>query len=331
MTRLIKNWSAEAGVIEPVQFADWAAPIVPVLKQDRSVQICGDYKVTVNRAAKTDSFPLPRIDDLFASLTGEQTFSKLNLANAYQQFELDEESKKLVVINTQRGLFRYNRLPLGVSAAPAIFQRTIESVLRGIPGTCVYLDDILITGKTEQEHLLNLDTVLTTLEEAGLRLKRKKCAFMLPAVEYLGHRISEKGLQPTDEKIRAITEAPVPQDTTQLRAFLGLINYYGKFLKNLSSLLAPLYRLLEKKTHWAWGKDQQCAFDSAKSQLTSSCLLCHFDPDKEVILSCDASPYELEPSFHMLQQRVNDPLHSPPDLSLPRRKSTPIWTRKALQ
>ena len=133
--------------------------------------------------------------------------------------------------------------------------------------------------------------VLTKLEEAGLRLKRKKCSFMLPAVEYLGHRISEKGLQPTDEKIRAITEAPVPQDATQLRAFLGLINYYGKFLKNLSNLLAPLYRLLEKKTHWTWGEEQQHAFDSAKSQLTSSCLLCHFDPEKEVILSCDASPY----------------------------------------
>ena len=274
-----------------MQFSDWAAPIVPVLKQDGSVRICGDYKVTVNQAAKTDSFPLPRIDDLFASLAGGQAFSKLDLAHAYQQLELDEESKRLVVINTQKGLFRYNRLPFGVSAAPAIFQRTIEGVLRGIPHVCVYLDDILITGDTEAEHLENLNAVLTRLEEAGMRLKPRKCSFMLPAVEYLGHNISAEGLRPTNEKIRAIVEAPVPQDVTQLRAFLGLLNYYGKFLKNLSSLLAPLHKLLEKKSCWTWRKEQQDAFEEAKTQLTSSCLLVHFDPHKEVILSCDASPY----------------------------------------
>ena len=165
----------KTGVIEPVQHADWAAPIVPVLKKDGSVRICGDYKLTVNQAAKTDSFPLPRIDDLFASPAGGQAFSKLDLAHAYLQLELNGESKKLVTINTQKGLFQYNRLPFGVSAAPSIFQRTIEGVLQGIPNVCVYLDDILITGKTNSEHLMNLHAVLTRLEEAGMRLKRKKC------------------------------------------------------------------------------------------------------------------------------------------------------------
>ena len=108
------------------------------MKQDGSVRICGDYKI-VNQAAKTDSFPLPRIDDLFASLAGGQAFSKLDLAHAYLQLELDDESKKLVTINTQKGLFQYNRLPFGVSAAPSIFQRTIEGVLQGIPNGCMYL------------------------------------------------------------------------------------------------------------------------------------------------------------------------------------------------
>ena len=134
------------------------------------------------------------------------------------------------MINTQKGLFRYNRLPFGVSAAPGIFQRTIEGVLRGIPHVCVYLDDILITGKTESDHLKNLEAVLARLEEADMRLKQKKCGFMLPNVEYLGHNISATGLQPTKEKTRAIAEAPAPQDVTQLRAFLGLVNYSGKFL-----------------------------------------------------------------------------------------------------
>ena len=277
----------KTGVIEPVQHADWAAPIVPVLKQDGSVRICRDYKLTVNQAAKTDSFPLPRIDDLFASLAGGQAFSKLDLAHAYLQLEMNGESKKLVTINTQKGLFQYNRLPFGVSAAPSIFQRTIEGVLQGIPNVCVYLDDILITGKTNSEHLMNLHAVLTRLEEAGMRLKRNKCSFLLPKVEYLGHAISADGLQPTNGKIRAITQAPVPRDVKQLRSFLGLINYYGKFIENLSSLLSPLYKL----RHWSWGEKQQLAFDKAKSQLTSSTVLMHFDPEKEIILSCDASPY----------------------------------------
>ena len=281
----------QAGVIEPVQFSTWAAPIVPVLKQDGSLRICGDYKVTVNRAAKTDCFPLPRIDDLFASLAGGKAFSKLDLAHAYQQLQLDEESKKLVVINTHKGLFRYNRLPFGVSAAPAIFQRTIEGVLQGIPNVCVYLDDILVTGRTDEEHLRNLDKVLTRLEEAGMRLKRSKCAFLLPAVEYLGHHISAEGLRPTQGKIRAIKDAPAPQDVTQLRAFLGLVNYYGKFVGQLSSILAPLHKLLEAKTKWVWEGPQQTAFETAKERLTSAGVLAHFDHEQRIILSCDASPY----------------------------------------
>ena len=159
---------AADGVIQPVKFSHWAAPIVPVLKRDGSVRICGDYKVTVNWATKVDTYRLPRINDLFASLAGGQSFSKLDLAHAYQQVPLDEESKKLVVINTHKGLFAYNRLPFGVSAAPAIFQHTIESILQGIENVCVYLDDILVTGPTTADHLRTLEAVLTRLEEAGL-------------------------------------------------------------------------------------------------------------------------------------------------------------------
>ena len=209
------------GVISPVRFSEWAAPIVPVTKRDGSVRICGDYKVTVNQATLPHSYPLPCIDDLFAALSGGRVFSKLDLAHAYQQISLDDESKKLVVINTQKGLFQYNRSPFGVSAAPAIFQRTIEGILREV---CVYLDNILVTGTTKEEHLQRLDTVLQRLEEVGLRLKQGKCSFLLESVEYLGHSISASGLRPTKSKVRAITEAPTPQNETELRAFLGLVN-----------------------------------------------------------------------------------------------------------
>ena len=114
---------------------------------------------------------------------------------------------------------------------------------------------------------------------------------MLPSVEYLGHTISADGLRPSQKKVRAIMQAPKPHNVSQLRAFLGLVNYYGKFLSQLSSTLAPLYRLLEKQNKWNWGPAQDRAFQAAKSQLTSSCLLVHYDPQKEIVLSCDASPY----------------------------------------
>ena len=125
----------------------------------------------------------------------------------------------------------------------------------------------------------------------GLRLKREKCTFLLPSVEYLGHKISAQGIQPTAEKVKAVQNAPAPQDISQLKSFLGLVNYYGKFLPDLSNVLAPLYRLLQKETQWSWGDDQWRAFHEVKQLLTSECLLVHFDPNRELILACDASPY----------------------------------------
>ena len=172
------------GIIEPVQFSEWAAPIVPVLKQNGDIRICGDYKLTVNAVAKLDTYPLPRIEDLFTSLSGGKYFSKLDLAQAYLQLPLDEASRKYVTINTQKGLYQYTRIPFEVASAPSIFQRTIDNLLQCIEKVCVYLDDILITGATEAEHLRNLQEVLSRLEQAGMHLKKDKCVFLHPQVEY---------------------------------------------------------------------------------------------------------------------------------------------------
>ena len=220
-----------------------------------------------------------------------KTFSKLNLAHAYLQVELDQSAKKYVTNNTHKGLYTYSNLSFGVASAPAIFQRMIENILQGLSHVCVYIDDILVTGTSEEEHLKNLDEVFQRLENAGLYLKKDKCNFMLPEVQYLGHKISAKGLEPTNEKIKAIKEAPQPENVTQLRSFLGAINYYCKFLPNLASSFSLIYKLLQHHHKLAWGPEQVTAFESAKQQLVSPPLLIHYDPEKPLVLSCDASPY----------------------------------------
>ena len=136
-----------------------------------------------------------------------------------------------------------------------------------------------------------MSAVLQKLAAAGMKLKPDKCFFMLQEVEYLGHKISANGLEPTQEKVRAIAEAPPPRNVTQLKSFLGMLNYYGKFLPNLSTCLAPLYSLLQKRSHWSWGTKQHKAFEEAKALLILSHMLTHYDPTKPLILACDASPY----------------------------------------
>jgi hypothetical protein len=212
------------GIISPVQFSKWAAPIVPVMKRDQSVRICGDFRITANVACQVDSYPLPRIEELLANLAGGKCFSKLDMSQAYLQLPLDDESAELVTVNTHKGLFRYNRLPFGVASAPSIFQRYMESLLQGIDGVSVYIDDILVTGSTVDEHICTLDKVLERIVSAGLTLNKSKCYFLRPRIEYLGHIIDEEGLRPTEEKVKAIKEAPKPKNVAELRSFLGIIN-----------------------------------------------------------------------------------------------------------
>ena len=183
-------------------------------------------------------------------LTGGKIFTKLDLTAAYQQMLLDDESSKLVVINTHQGLYRYTRLPFGVVSAPAVFLRAMDSILQVMSHVICYIDDILITGTTVADHDSNLEELLKRLQEHGIRLKQEKCSFFKDSVEYLGHCISAKGVHTTKEKTQAILEAPEPKNIQELRSFLGLLNYYAKFIPNLASLLYPLHELLRKDCRW---------------------------------------------------------------------------------
>ena len=210
----------KAGVLERVDHSEWAAPIVTVPKRDGQVRICGDYKVTVNPVLDVDQYPLPRPEDLFATLADGKYFSTLDLSHAYNQLVLDDDARQYLTINTHRGLYRYTRLPFGVASAPSVFQKTMDTILQGMDGVICYLDDILISGKSEAEHLTNLKRVLQKLKEHGVRIKKDKCAFMKMSVQYLGHLIDADGIHATDAKLKAIVDAPPPQDVSELRSFL---------------------------------------------------------------------------------------------------------------
>ena len=281
------------GVLERVSHSQWAAPIVPVPKKDGHVRICGDFKVTVNSALQVDQYPLPKPEDLFATLVGGQKFTKLDLKQAYQQMPLMEDAKELVTINTHQGLYRFTRLPFGIASAPAIFQRAMDSILQGIPNVLCYIDDILITGRTEEEHLSNLEEVLKRLQHHGLKLKVAKCAFLQDFVNFLGHTIDHRGLHTTAEKVEAINLAPTPKNQQELRSFLGLVHYYGKFIANLATLLHPLNELLKAGKQWRWTPKCEQAFRAAKEKLSQAPILAHYDPSVLLRVATDASAYGL--------------------------------------
>lgn len=279
------------GVIKRVESSEWASPIVCVPKRNGSIRICGDFKVSVNQVLIPISYPLPNADDLFATLAGGKIFSKLDLSNAYQQLELTSESQKYLTVNTHRGLFAYQRLTYGIASAPSIFQAVMDQILQGMSNVVCYLDDILIASSSKEEHLATLEEVLSRLEKSGVTVNKAKCDFQSNAVQYLGHIIDEEGLHPMQEKVTAITEAPSPTNVSELRAYLGLINYYAKFMSNRATLLKPLHDLLRNGEKWEWTKECESAFALSKSELVTNQVLVHYDSGRALRLDCDASPY----------------------------------------
>ena len=245
--------------------------------------------MTINQALNVEQYPLPKPDELFSTLAKGKIFSKLDLSQAYLQLRLDERSMQYVTINTHKGLYSFTRLPFGVASAPAIFQRTMDKILQGLPNVICYIDDILVSGEDEASHFQLLEQVFTRLEKHGIRLKQEKCCFLLPSVEYLGHQISEEGIKPLANKVSAITKAPTPKDLQQLRSFLGLVNYYGKFIPNLATLLQPLNELLQADAKLVWSRKCDQAFQEAKRKIAS--VLTHYDPARPIKLAVDASPY----------------------------------------
>ena len=281
----------DKGILSQVDHSNWAAPIVVVKKANGSVRICADFSTGLNEALEPNQYPLPLPDEIFAKLAGCHTFSIIDLSDAYLQVEVDDDSRELLTINTHRGLFRYNRLVPGVKSAPGAFQRIIDSMIAGISGVSSYLDDLIVYGKNENEHLESLTKLLDKICEYGFHLRMDKCRIGMSQIKYLGHIVDANGLRPDPAKIGAILNMPAPTDISSLRSFLGAINFYGKFVPTMHELRRPLDQLLRKDVKWKWSNECQQAFEKFKSTLQSDLLLTHFDPRLEIIVAADASNY----------------------------------------
>lgn len=279
------------GTIYRVEHSDYGTPIVPVIKSNGDIRICGDYKITINPKLKRDFYPLPRIEELFANLSNGEEYSKIDLRHAYEQVILENESQKYTAITTHIGTYVYRRTPYGLSCVPEKFQKLMEEILRGVPNTVVFLDDICVTGVNRQTHLNNLRAVFERLRQAGLTVKLDKCKFLQKNVAYLGFVIDKEGLHPDPKKVEAIKEIPTPTNVTQLKSFLGFLNYYGKFIPNLSTMLHPLHNLLKKSVRWVWDSHCIAAFEEAKRSLLSKHVLAHYEEGLPLVLSVDSSAH----------------------------------------
>ena len=281
------------GIISKVETAEFSTtPIVPVLKPSGQVRICGEFKVSVNQYLDLTQYPLPHIEEVFERLSGGKVFSKLDLPDAYLQVELDDESKRHVVITTHRGLYRYNHLCFGLSSAPAIFQG-IEQILRPVKIVQPYLDDIALKGSHLDDHLRVLRHVFQTLRQAGVKLKREKCVFVQPSIKYLGHILSGDGLRPDPSKVEAVVKALPPANRKQLESFLGLVQYYGRHVPNLSSLAGPLNEFRKKEVRFEWTSKRQSAYDEIKKELSGRRVLTSYSESSDLYLAADASEYGL--------------------------------------
>lgn len=276
------------GVIRPSS-SPWASPIVLVHKKDGSVRFCTDYR-RLNQCTKKDAFPIPRTEDCIDAVAGASIFSTMDITSAYHQIPVHENDIPKTAFVTKYGLFEYVTMPFGLCNATATFQRLMELALSGLQwSSClIYLDDVIVFSKDFHSHISRLAAVLTKIQQAGLKLKPSKCRFLRNEVNFLGHVISEKGILPNPDNIKKVAEWPLPRSVKEVRSFLGLGNYYRRFVKNYSKLAKPLTELTKRNLIFSWTPRCQEAFDQLKNELTGPEVMAYPSDDGEYILDCDA-------------------------------------------
>ena len=278
------------GIIEPVQGpTPWVNPVVIVPKPSGAVRLCVDMR-QANEAIVRERHPIPTVDEVLQDLNGSTVLSKLDLRLGFHQLELHEDSRPITTFATHLGLFRYTRLFFGVNSAPELYQHVLRQVLRNCEGTANIADDIIVHGKTKDEHDKRLLKVFQTLSEAGLTLNREKCTFAMSQLEFMGHLISHRGVGPTKTRVEAVQKAREPQSASEVRSFLGLVNFSARYIPNMATVSEPLRRLTRQNVKFEWKSEQKQAFESLKNALTEAQTLAFFDKDAETQVIADAGP-----------------------------------------
>ena len=266
----------------------WVSSIVLPIKKNGALRVCLDPR-DLNKAIKREHFKLPSREEVMSQFKDAKYFSKLDASSGFWQMKLDKTSSMYTCFNTPFGRYRFLRLPFGISSAPEVYHKAIHMLLEHIKGTSSFMDDIIVWGKTIEEHDQRLKAVLETIRRANLKLNKSKCVFGVHELTFLGDVISDKGIKPDPAKIQAIEQFPAPTNKQEVQRFLGMVNYQGKYVPDLSTKSYCLRRLLEEKNMFQWKQEEQNCFEELKKVLTSRPVLKFYDPDRDIRISSDAS------------------------------------------
>ena len=279
----------EQNIIEE-SASPWSSPVVLVKKKDGTSRFCVDYR-KLNAVTRKDSFPLPRIDDAIDSLRGAKYFTTLDMQSGYHQVAMHPNSKEKTAFISHAGLYHFHVLSFGLTNAPPQFQRLMSRVLLGLEWKIclVYIDDVIVFSSTFEEHIHRLRLVFDRFRQANLKLKPAKCHFAQASVNYLGFIVSSKGVLPDPAKLAAVDSFPVPKSVKEVRSFLGLCNYYRRFVEKFASIASPLNRLTRKDVSFVWTPECEEAFVELKRRLCSPPILAYPDFHQPFHLYTDAS------------------------------------------